>query len=217
MNRHLLTKQGHWGLVRMGKWQSIDWKSLELDEIALWPLFAQCLSLGLFFVVLQCLGTWYFLAPKAEALAYLHQKEKNIASLHQSKLTQLTRFDFLKEELTNLHKNYELATTQLPIERELASLLAAVNELGLKNQLTIRRIDWGKKKAEDFLFQLPLHIQLEGRFSHIGQFSEQIASLPRIINFNEVHWQRIDKNDALVKVNIKASSYQFRQEVENEQ
>lgn len=41
-------------------------------------------------------------------------------------------------------------------------MLASVNELGLDNALTFTRIDWGQKQNKEFLYRLPLNIELTG-------------------------------------------------------
>ena len=51
----------------------------------------------------------------------------------------------LKAQLDELSERYDYLSRQLPVQKELASMLASVNEVGLKNSLTFTRIDWGER------------------------------------------------------------------------
>ncbi len=91
-------------------------------------------------------------------------------------------------------------------------MLASVNELGIDNKLTFTRIDWGEKQSENFLYRLPLNIELTGDFHDIGRFSQAIATLPRIITFKDVTWQRVSQESETLHFRVRANTYQFKPE-----
>lgn len=91
-------------------------------------------------------------------------------------------------------------------------MLSSVNDLGLKNSLSFTRVDWGEKQVQEFLYRLPLNIELTGNYDNIGQFSEAIAKLPRIISLHDVEWNRVSQESSTLHFRVRAYTYQFKPE-----
>ncbi|WP_154180462.1 type 4a pilus biogenesis protein PilO [Vibrio furnissii] len=190
---------------------------LELDEISEWPLVAQLIALVLLVLVLQGAGYWFYLQPKQDTLAAHKQQEQTLKSTIRIKASKVATLPKLKIQLDELAQRYDFLLRQLPVQKELASMLASVNELGLDNSLTFTRIDWGEKQNQQFLYRLPLNIELTGNYHDIGDFSEAIARLPRIINFDDVDWQRVSQESSTLHFRVRAYTYQFKPGVSDEQ
>ncbi|EKO3991190.1 fimbrial protein [Vibrio fluvialis] len=191
-------------------------QELELDEIAEWPLLPQLAVLLLLVLVLQGAGYWLYMLPKQDALEGLKQQEQTLKSTIRIKASKVATLPKLKIQLDELAERYDFLLRQLPVQKELASMLASVNELGLENTLTFTRIDWGEKQNQEFLYRLPLNIELTGNYHNIGDFSEAIARLPRIINFDDVDWQRVSQESSTLHFRVRAYTYQFKPEVSDE-
>ncbi|EKO3409020.1 type 4a pilus biogenesis protein PilO [Vibrio fluvialis] len=191
-------------------------QELELDEIAEWPLLPQLAVLLLLVLALQGAGYWLYMLPKQDALEGLKQQEQTLKSTIRIKASKVATLPKLKVQLDELAERYDFLLRQLPVQKELASMLASVNELGLENTLTFTRIDWGEKQNQEFLYRLPLNIELTGNYHNIGDFSEAIARLPRIINFDDVDWQRVSQESSTLHFRVRAYTYQFKPEVSDE-
>ncbi|MBY7983486.1 type 4a pilus biogenesis protein PilO [Vibrio fluvialis] len=191
-------------------------QELELDEIAEWPLLPQLALLLLLVLALQGAGYWLYMLPKQDALEGLKQQEQTLKSTIRIKASKVATLPKLKTQLDELAERYDFLLRQLPVQKELASMLASVNELGLENTLTFTRIDWGEKQNQEFLYRLPLNIELTGNYHNIGDFSEAIARLPRIINFDDVDWQRVSQESSTLHFRVRAYTYQFKPEVSDE-
>ncbi|AMF95971.1 type 4a pilus biogenesis protein PilO [Vibrio fluvialis] len=191
-------------------------QELELDEIAEWPLLPQLAVLLLLVLALQGAGYWLYMLPKQDALEGLKQQEQTLKSTIRIKASKVATLPKLKTQLDELAERYDFLLRQLPVQKELASMLASVNELGLENTLTFTRIDWGEKQNQEFLYRLPLNIELTGNYHNIGDFSEAIARLPRIINFDDVDWQRVSQESSTLHFRVRAYTYQFKPEVSDE-
>ncbi|MBY7863046.1 type 4a pilus biogenesis protein PilO [Vibrio fluvialis] len=191
-------------------------QELELDEIAEWPLLPQLALLLLLVLALQGAGYWLYMLPKQNALEGLKQQEQTLKSTIRIKASKVATLPKLKTQLDELAERYDFLLRQLPVQKELASMLASVNELGLENTLTFTRIDWGEKQNQEFLYRLPLNIELTGNYHNIGDFSEAIARLPRIINFDDVDWQRVSQESSTLHFRVRAYTYQFKPEVSDE-
>lgn len=190
----------------------VSWQDLEMDEIAEWPLYPQLISIGLLVFVLQGLGYWFYLLPEEERLNSLIQQEETLKIALRLKANKVAALPQLQSQLDELTTRYERLLQQLPAQKELATMLASVNELGIDNKLTFTRIDWGEKQSEHFLYRLPLNIELTGNFHDIGRFSQAIATLPRIITFKDVTWQRVSQESETLHFRVRANTYQFKPE-----
>lgn len=195
----------------------VNLQDLDLDEITEWPLVAQSFVVVLLVLVVQAFGAWFYLNPQVEKIETLKQQEQSLKTVLTIKANKVAVLPKLQSQLDDLNSRYELLLEQLPVQKELASMLAAVNKHGIDNSLTFTRIDWGHKQNQAFLYRLPLNIELTGEFHDIGDFSEAIAKLSRIISFDDVHWQRVSQESASLHFRVRAYTYQFRPEVKDEQ
>ncbi|WP_045424178.1 type 4a pilus biogenesis protein PilO [Vibrio jasicida] len=190
----------------------VNWQDLDMDEIAEWPVLPQLVVILLMVLLIQGFGYWFYLKPEEERLNTLIQEEQTLKVALRIKANKVAALPQLQSQLDELTTRYELLLQQLPAQKELATMLASVNELGIDNKLTFTRIDWGKKQSEHFLYRLPLNIELTGNFHDIGRFSQAIATLPRIITFKDVTWQRVSQESETLHFRVKANTYQFKPE-----
>lgn len=190
----------------------VNWQDLEMDEIAEWPLVPQLVVLLMLVLLVQGFGYWFYLKPEQARLDNLIQEEQTLKVALRIKANKVAALPQLQSQLDELTTRYELLLQQLPAQKELATMLASVNELGIDNKLTFTRIDWGEKLSEHFLYRLPLNIELTGDFHDIGRFSQAIATLPRIITFKDVTWQRVSQESETLHFRVKANTYQFKPE-----
>ncbi|NOH81674.1 type 4a pilus biogenesis protein PilO [Vibrio sp. RE86] len=194
-----------------------SYTDLDIEEIPEWPLIPQLLVIFLLVALLQGAGYWFYLKPQIETIDVLKQEERNLKATLAIKANKVATLPKLQAQLDELSERYDYLSRQLPVAKELASMLASVNEVGLKNSLTFTRIDWGKKQNQEFLYRLPLNIELTGDYHNIGSFTQAIAELPRIINFDDVYWQRVSLESSTLHFRVRAYTYQFKPEVQDEQ
>ncbi|KII77715.1 type 4a pilus biogenesis protein PilO [Vibrio renipiscarius] len=193
-----------------------NYNELDVEEIIQWPFPAQLVVLSVLLLALQAVGYWWYLDEKRSDLTQLKQQEQTLKQTLQVKANQVAALPHMQDQLDELSERYQYLSQQLPMEKELATMLASVNEEGLKNKLTFTRIDWGSKENQNFLYRLPLNIELTGDYDNIGQFSQAIASLSRIINFVDVDWQRVSLESKTLHFRVRAFTYQFKPEVKDE-
>lgn len=191
-------------------------QDLDVDEITEWPLLPQLLVILVLIVLIQGVGTWLYVLALDEELQQMKQQEQTLKTTLRIKANKVAALPKLQSQLDELTSRYDYLLEQLPVQKELASMLASVNELGLDNSLTFTRIDWGQKQNKEFLYRLPLNIELTGDYHEIGDFSAAIAKLPRIISFDDVNWQRVSQESSTLHFRVRAYTYQFKSEVNDE-
>ncbi|WP_192889512.1 type IV pilus inner membrane component PilO [Vibrio bathopelagicus] len=194
----------------------VSLQDLDVDEITEWPLLPQLAVVLLLMVLIQGVGVWLYIMPMDDELQQLKQQEQTLKATLRIKANKVAALPKLQSQLDELTSRYDYLLEQLPVQKELASMLASVNELGLDNALTFTRIDWGQKQNKEFLYRLPLNIELTGDYHEIGDFSAAIAKLPRIISFDDVNWQRVSQESSTLHFRVRAYTYQFKPEVDDE-
>lgn len=191
---------------------TIDYSDLEIENVAQWPKLAQRMVVLALFVALNGAGYFIYLTPKLEVLDVSINREVELKSDVVTKMNQAAKLPIFKDQLQELHRRGEALVHYFPQQKELASLLAAVNNVGLESNLTFTRIEWGKKQQQPFFYRLPLNIELTGTYDDIADFSQRIAELPRLILFDHVKWQRVSEGSQTLHLRIKAYTYQFKSE-----
>lgn len=194
----------------------VSLQDLDVDEITEWPLLPQLLVIFALMILIQGVGTWLYIAPLDDELQQMKQQEQTLKTTLRIKANKAAVLPKFQSQLDDLTSRYDYLLEQLPVQKELASMLASVNELGLDNKLTFTRIDWGQKQNKEFLYRLPLNIELTGDYHAIGDFSAAIAKLPRIISFNDVSWQRVSQESSTLHFRVRAYTYQFKPELSDE-
>ncbi len=183
-------------------------QELELDEISEWPLLPQLVVILLIMLLIQGAGYWFYLMPKQDEIALLKQEEETVKATLRIKANKWRYCRRSKLSWTS-SKSVTIFTAPATGAKELASMLASVNQLGLDSSLTFTRIDWGERESQEFLYRLPLNIELTGSYHDIGDFSQAIAKLPRIINFDDVDWQRVSQESSTLHFRVRAYTYQL--------
>ncbi|MEZ8611845.1 MULTISPECIES: type 4a pilus biogenesis protein PilO [Vibrio] len=201
---------------RISRQNRMSLQDLDVDEITEWPLLPQLLVILVLIVLIQGVGTWLYVLPLDDELQQMKQQEQTLKTTLRIKANKVAALPKLQSQLDELTSRYDYLLEQLPVQKELASMLASVNELGLDNSLTFTRIDWGQKQNKEFLYRLPLNIELTGDYHEIGDFSAAIAKLPRIISFDDVNWQRVSQESSTLHFRVRAYTYQFKSEVNDE-
>ncbi|WP_210473723.1 type 4a pilus biogenesis protein PilO [Vibrio crassostreae] len=201
-------------MANLQNWMSFQ--DLDVDEITEWPLLPQLLVILVLMVLIQGVGTWLYVLPLDDELQQMKRQEQTLKTTLRIKANKVAALPKLQSQLDELTSRYDYLLEQLPVQKELASMLASVNELGLDNSLTFTRIDWGQKQNKEFLYRLPLNIELTGDYHEIGDFSAAIAKLPRIISFDDVNWQRVSQESSTLHFRVRAYTYQFKSEVNDE-
>lgn len=189
-----------------------EWQDLELDEIADWPRLPQCLAALVLALVLAGAGYWFWLTPAQADLARLKQQESELYQQLVLRANQAAALPLIRQQLTALGGRYQQVVQQLPEEKELASLLSGINDIGIRNGLDFQRIEWAPMEEHPLFFELPISIELTGSYEEIGQFAAAVAALSRIVTLNDFKLDLVSQpsSSVVLKLTVSASTYRFK-------
>ncbi len=136
---------------------------------------------------LLCVG-YYFGSYHADAqeLDRLQAEEQNL----QRKLQEVTmiagNISKLESEIGELEINLKKALRQLPNEKQLEVLLTDISNLGKTAGVEIRSFQRQQEIFHDFYAEVPIAIQIDGKYHDIGKFFELLSQLKRIVNMGSL-------------------------------
>jgi type IV pilus assembly protein PilO len=87
---------------------------------------------------------------------------------------------------------------QMPTKAEVASLLVDISQTGLASGLEFRLFKPSQPIKRDFYYELPIDIQVIGKYEELGLFVSGLSSLPRIVTVHNVKISPMAKSDTMV-------------------
>lgn len=164
-----------------------------------------------------------FIFPAMEERAKLKEEvqkqsdEINLLKRHSERLPTL-----IAENEKLLRRLSELQM-QLPEEKEVSGLLKQVSMLGVKSGLHV--MTW-KPKAKTVheskeVYEIPVEVEMRGRFHNFGQFFSGLTKLNRVVNLNDINIKMVDpkvqKGPPGLNVNFITTTYSLIPEHEKKQ
>ena len=162
-----------------------------------WPLAPRLLcGLG---VVAAVVAAGYFLywsdqLAEQETLAAAEVKLKED---YRAKIAQAINLKALQEQRVQVNTYVERLQKQLPSKAEMAALLSDINQAGVGRGLTFELFKPGSVLVKDYYAELPIQIQVVGKYHDIGAFASDMANLPRIVTLNNMSLSS-DKDGQLI-------------------
>jgi type IV pilus assembly protein PilO len=140
--------------------------------------------------------------------------------LNKLKAELSTKRDIVKEkpryeaELEQTRAELHLALKQLPNKSEIPTLLENISELGMSAGLQFKLFKPKAEVPKNFYAEIPVEIEVEGKFRDLVSFFDDVAKMPRIVNISDIVITNNQKAGAAVTLNTKcnATTYKFIEE-----
>lgn len=181
------------------------------DALARLPRAAR---VGIVFALVALLGAGYyfgFYQALNQDLETLRVKEAEL----QRKLSEVrsvaANLSAFEEEIAELEIKLKAALRQLPNQKELEVLLTDISNLGKTAGIEIKSFRRNDEVIHDFYAEVPISIELEGRYHDIARFFDMMAKLPRIVNMGalSISVSRESQEETRLKVTGTATTFRF--------
>lgn len=155
-----------------------------------------------FFLVYQKLST------ERENLHLQETKLQRRLSEVRSIAANISAFE---SEITELEIQLNAALRQLPNEKQLEVLLTDISNLGKTAGVEIKSFRREEERIHDFYAEVPISIELSGRYHDIARFFDLMAKLPRIVNMGSISIsvERESLEETRLKVSGTATTFRF--------
>lgn len=92
----------------------------------------------------------------------------------------------VKEEVRRLDQKLGLALEKLPNKEEIPALLRTVSDLGRDAGLEFLLFKPSPMVPKDFYAEVPLELQVLGRYHDVASFFDRVGKLPRIVTIQDL-------------------------------
>lgn len=148
---------------------------------------------AMFGVALLVIVAFYFtvITGKTETIAGLEQELSKIQKEVQDNRAHASKLAKLKEKIEKLEAERHEASKQLPSEREIPELLEQISNLGTQTGLEFVTFKPQVESVKEFYAEVPVNIEVTGKFHNVLSFFDEISHLPRIVTIGDMKMQNL--------------------------
>ncbi|UOA07544.1 type 4a pilus biogenesis protein PilO [Methylobacter sp. S3L5C] len=162
----------------------IDW---EIKALATSTLPVKAAILLFVCSVVIGIGIYFDTLEQLTRLKSAEQKELTFKREFEDKQKKAVNLQDYQDQLTQIETSLDEMIRQMPTEDELASLLIDISQTGLASGLQFKLFKPEAPILKDFYSELPIKIQVTGKYEELGLFVSGLASLPRIVTLHDVN------------------------------
>lgn len=183
---------------------------LDINDIASWPVLAKSLLIAFVCALIGGAGYYMLIADSIKQLDQTRQQEIELKSQFEVRASQASSLTAYREQMIQLEEMLKNQLKQLPNKNEVAGLLDDISYIATNNGLKLLRINWEPEIKREFYTELPMRIELSGKYNQLGQFSADIAALPRIVLLGSFTVNKEAKDDAgNLIMSVQAKTYRY--------
>lgn len=186
---------------------------INLDAIIKLPLSKKIGILGAANAVIAGLIGYLLIYPQVEdglkLRKDLHEVNEKLVNSRQI-AGDIPRYLQEKQDMIDRLKKAE---DQLPKEKEIPDLIDSISAAGLKSGLNILLFRPGREVPKGFYAEIPVSMQVEGRYESLYEFSAKVGAMKRIVNLGsmDISTSAIKNRAPVIKANFNATTFRFLQ------
>lgn len=171
-----------------------------------WPLVPRLLcGVGVFVVVL--VAAWFlWWSGQLDELDLGAQQEVKLRDEYKTKIQQANNLDALKKQKAQIGEYVATLEKALPSKAEMDALLSDITQAGLGRGLQFLLFKPGQVIVKDYYAEQPIDIKVTGNYSDVGDFSSDIANLPRIVTLNNL---ALSSKDGTLTLDAVAKTFRY--------
>ena len=187
----------------------INW---DFNEAGTWPSPVKAAIMVLVCTIVVGGGFYFFTLDQITNLGNAALKEQTLKSEFEVKQKKAANLQDYRDQLTQIEESLDDLIKQMPTKEEIASLLIDISQTGLASGLEFKLFKPDAAISKDFYSELPINIQVIGKYEELGLFVSGLASLPRIVTIHNVNITPEDKSgkegkDGVMVMNAVVKTY----------
>jgi type IV pilus assembly protein PilO len=183
-------------LKQLGAELSAQFQDLQGRPPGLWPLAPRLLCAAGAVALAIVAGYFLYWSGQFEAQESLASQEATLREEYRVKVAQVANLEALQAQKIQVDQSVERLEKQLPSKAEMAALLSDINQAGVGRGLQFKLFRPDQVVVRDYYAELPIAIELSGRYHDLGAFAADMAHLPRIVTLNNMRL-KADKDGVL--------------------
>ncbi len=169
--------------MNLSELNELNW---DINASGTWPTPVKAFIVALVFLGVAAGGYYFMTLPQLDELAGLEKKEVELKEEFETKQKKSVNLQDYRDQLAQIETSLAIMIKQMPTQEEVASLLVDISQTGLASGLEFRLFQPGAPVTKDFYSELPIKIQVIGRYEELSLFVSGLAALPRIVTVHDV-------------------------------
>jgi len=168
---------------------------------------------GLLAGIVLLLGGGYaylFLLPAQDQLDKLSAQQLELQRRLNEVRSVAANLGAFEARLGELEKELRSALLQLPDSKELPGLLTDISSRGKNAGLEFKAFRPREEVPRDFYAEVPIEIELTGRYHDLARFFDDISKLPRIVNVSDLQISIEDETQLGTRLLVRGNATTFR-------
>lgn len=174
----------------------VNW---DLNAAGTWPLPIKLVAIAVVATIVSIIGVYYVTMPQLEELDKLEKEEQSLRASFENKQKKAINLQDYRDQLAQIELSLGEMLKQMPTKAEVANLLVDISQTGLASGLEFKLFQPNAEVRKDFYTELPISIQVVGRYEELGLFVSGLASLPRIVTVHDVNMAPLAKDSGVAK------------------
>jgi len=166
----------------------VNW---DFEAAGTWPVPVKVATVVIICVAVAFADYYYITTEQLTELEQLEAKEKTLKTAFEIKQKKAVNLQDYRDQLAQIEDSLGEMIKQMPTKAEVANLLVDISQTGLASGLEFKLFKPSGEIRKDFYSELPIDIEVVGKYEELGLFVSGLASLPRIVT---VHNVRISPN-----------------------
>jgi type IV pilus assembly protein PilO len=181
----------------------INW---DFNAVGTWPLPIRVATTVLICAVVVGGFVYFDTLDQLAALESTEQKEQGLKHEFEGKHKKAVNLKDYQDQLAQIEIQLFEMIRQMPTEEEVASLWVDISQTGLASGLEFKLFKPDAPIRKDFYSELPISVQVIGKYEELGLFVSGLASLPRIVTIHDVNIIP-EGNDGSMLMNAMVKTY----------
>jgi type IV pilus assembly protein PilO len=161
----------------------INW---DINSAGSWPTPLKIIVILIFSVLTAAAGGYFITVPQLDELDVLEKQEDSLKNAFEVKQKKAVNLQDYRDQLDQIEASLGEMLKQMPTKAEVASLLVDISQTGLASGLEFKLFQPSAEINREFYSELPIGIQVVGKYEELGLFVSGLASLPRIVTVHDV-------------------------------
>lgn len=161
----------------------INW---DINASGTWPVPVKALVIVIACLAVAGAGVYLDTLDQIDELKVLEKKELDLKTDFEGKQKKSANLQDYRDQLAQIETSLAIMIKQMPTEEEVASLLIDISQTGLASGLEFRLFKPGAPIPKEFYSELPITIQVVGKYEELSLFVSGLATLPRIVTVHDV-------------------------------
>ena len=138
------------------------------------------------YVIVLAIGIYFDTLDQLNVIDSAKNRETTLKNEFETKQKKASNLQEYQNQLSQIEDSLAEMIRQMPTEEELAGLLVDISQTGLASGLQFKLFKPDSPILKDFYSELPINIQVIGKYQELGLFVSGLASLSRIVTLHNI-------------------------------